>query len=552
MRRRALAVTLPLFFGSLLQAAPSELERKFNQTMRPFVNKYCIGCHGGATPAAQFDLRPYSTMDAVVKDYAHWALVLDRLTAKEMPPKQVPQPPAAAAQEVISWIQAVRASEAKKNAGDPGLVLARRLSNAEYNYTIRDLTGVDIRPTREFPVDPANPAGFDNSGESLSMSPALLRKYLQAAREVGDHMVLKPDGFAFAPHPMLVETDREKYTITRIVDFYLRQPTDYADYFQAAWRFKHRAVLGKPKATLADFTAEAKLSEKYMPLVWSILEEPKEVAGPIEKLQKMWQALPVPARNQPDLAREQCVAMRDFVVRIRRDTALQYASPIVRGLSATSQPLMNWKLRQFAANRRNFDPKALRVEGDPPPEVPTIPRYPGLGQESAFRAAALMAKWRAADDDLVVPKGQREKWEAAFARFSNVFPDVFYIKERGRFFPDDSEDKGRLLSAGYHNVMGYFRDDTPLQELILDEKGKKELDKLWDEFDFIADYTTRTYVQYFFNQSGEVRGMGRESGSVRPSDKEVTSEAISTSRRPRLSRQIIRSPFRRLKIISSV
>ena len=59
-------------------------------------------------------------------------------------------------------------------------------------------------------MDPANPAGFDNSGESLTMSPALLNKYLQAARGVADHMVLMPDGMDFAPYPMLVETDREK------------------------------------------------------------------------------------------------------------------------------------------------------------------------------------------------------------------------------------------------------------------------------------------------------------------------------------------------------
>ena len=116
----------------------------------------------------------------------HWNHVLERLTASEMPPKVAKQPPTDSRQEVIDWVQAVRTSEARKNAGDPGLVLARRLSNAEYNYTIRDLTGVDIRPTREFPVDPANTAGFDNSGESLSMSPALLNKYLQAAREVGE------------------------------------------------------------------------------------------------------------------------------------------------------------------------------------------------------------------------------------------------------------------------------------------------------------------------------------------------------------------------------
>ena len=85
-----------------------------------------------------------------------------------------------------------------------------------------------------------------------------------------------------------------------------------------------------------------------------------------------------------------------------------------------------------------------------------IPKYPGLGEESAIRAAALMKKARAGDSDLVVPDGERARYEASFARFSSVFPDAFYIRERGRFFPDDSMDKGRLLSAGYHNVMGYL------------------------------------------------------------------------------------------------
>src|SRR5215510_3239322 len=141
-----------------------------------------------------------------------------------MPPKPMKQPPAEVKTAVMDWIRAVRQNEAQKNDGDPGLVLARRLSNAEYNYTIRDLTGVDLRPTREFPVDPANPAGFDNSGESLAMSPALLGKYLQAAREVANHMVLNLDGITFAPHLMLVETDREKFAIKRIVDFYESQP----------------------------------------------------------------------------------------------------------------------------------------------------------------------------------------------------------------------------------------------------------------------------------------------------------------------------------------
>ena len=94
------------------------------------------------------------------------------------------------------------------------------------DYTIRDLTGVDIRPTKEFPVDPANQAGFDNSGESLAMSPALLKKYLQAARTVAEHLALKPHGFDFAPHPVVADTDRDKYSVLRIVLAYLASRLD--------------------------------------------------------------------------------------------------------------------------------------------------------------------------------------------------------------------------------------------------------------------------------------------------------------------------------------
>ena len=41
--------------------------------------------------------------------------------------------------------------------------------------------------------------------------------------------------------------------------------------------------------------------------------------------------------------------------------------------------------------------------------------------------------------------------------------------------------------------MGYFRDDQPLYELILDDAGRKELDALWLDLDFVADATARTY-----------------------------------------------------------
>src|SRR5499427_2393786 len=319
---------------SLNAANPTDadLERRFSQTVRPFVTLYCVVCHSGPTPAGGFDLQRYTSMESVADDFAHWTLALRKLSAKEMPPQPMKQPPENLRRQVIEWITAARKNEARKRAGDPGLVQARRLSNAEYNYTVRDLTGVDLRPAREFPVDPANQAGFDNSGESLTVSPSLMSKYLDAARRIADHLVLQPDGFSFAPYPMLVETDRDQYCIQQIVDFYDRQNTNFADYFRAAWIYRHREVLGTRRATLADVAAQTGVSAKYLTTIWRALETREDV-GPMAKLQAMWHTLPVPKAGQPDLARDETNRMSAFVVRMRQDTSLTFASPRVKGLS---------------------------------------------------------------------------------------------------------------------------------------------------------------------------------------------------------------------------
>ena len=511
------------------QPAEHDLERRFTETVRPFVETYCVNCHGGAKPAAQFDLRAYSSIGAVAGDYPRWALVLEKLTAKEMPPSQAKQPPSENRQQVVDWIDALRTQETQRNAGDPGVVLARRLSNAEYNYTIRDLTGVDIRPAREFPVDPANPAGFDNSGESLAMSPALMTKYLQAAREVANHLVLKPTGLAFSPHPALVETDRDKYCVTQILDFYRRQPTDYADYFLAAWRYKHRGTLGRPKATLAQLAAENGVSAKYLATIWRSLEEGnregkedgKEDIGPLARLQTMWRGLAA----DPQLARKGCDRMRHFVVQLRKKIELRHPDLAVKGISRTAQPFLMWRNRQYATHRGSYDRAALQVEGETPIASAPTPKKETADNADEEPAAAAPGRRSGPDPDLHVPAGQRARYEAAFARFSAVFPDAFYISERGRYFPDNTRDTGRHLSAGFHNLMGYFRDDLPLYELILDEKGQKELDALWHELDFIASANIRTYVQFYLNESGEARGSGREAQVLIPTDKELTSEA---------------------------
>src|SRR3569833_1106383 len=289
----ALAADPPASPAPAASLPTQNLQAQFDGTVKPFVGKYCVGCHSGAQPTAQFDLKSYTSLDQVKEDFPRWNLLADRLTAHEMPPMQMKQPSDAERQAIIDFVLGVRGEEIRRLGGDPGIVLARRLSNAEYDISVRDLTGQDIQVARQFPVDPANTAGFDNSGETLTMSPALLNKYLAGARQIADHMVLTPAGIDFAPHFMRVESDGDKYSVQRIIAFYQAQPTSFAEYFEGAWRYRYRAQLGKPKASLASTAADMKLSAKYLPMVWGILHD-KDAIGPVAKLQAMWNALPAP------------------------------------------------------------------------------------------------------------------------------------------------------------------------------------------------------------------------------------------------------------------
>ena len=475
------------------QPTRAELEKRFTTTVRPFLQAYCTACHGKDKPAAQLDLSAYGNMASVVREYAHWSLVLDKIADLQMPPTGSKMPTMAQRNAVIGWIRAVRQYEALRNAGDPGPVLARRLSNAEYDYTIRDLCGVDLRPTKEFPVDPANQEGFDNSGESLTLSPSLIKKYVAAAKNVADNMVLTTTGIAFANHPVLAETDRDKFCILRIVDFYKSQPTDFADYFYAAWKYKNRAALGTPDATLPAIAKEERVSPRYLDLVYRALTDASDNAGPLAALRAKWNALPA----QPEAARESCKALRDWTQDTRKKVAWRFGNLKVPGeFSTGGQCNILWKDRQYASHRRSFNPAKLQVGG-----TPATKTVPARGDKPEQKITDPV------DPDLFVPQGEAERapYLAAFGRFADVFPDAFFIAERGLMEFDDIYSKGRLLTAGSHNAMGYFRDDSPLMELVLDDAGRKRLNALWLDFDTVASVPERMHLEFFFYERAESR-----------------------------------------------
>ncbi len=145
-----------------------------------------------------------------------WQEVLRQITDGEMPPKGEPQFTADERKQFIDWIRSTLNEIALADAGDPGPVVLRRLSNREYTYTLRDLTGVNsLDPASEFPVDGAAGEGFTNVGSALVMSPALFTKYLDAAKEVASHAVILPDRIAFSPSTSRADWTHEKLDAIR-------------------------------------------------------------------------------------------------------------------------------------------------------------------------------------------------------------------------------------------------------------------------------------------------------------------------------------------------
>src|SRR3982751_6520877 len=98
IRSAALLLTT-LFCGQLLAADEmmATLDSGFKQNLQPFVQTYCVSCHGKDKPEAEFDITGFTTVSAIEKDMPRWDLVLQRLQAKEMPPPKAKVQPTAEA-----------------------------------------------------------------------------------------------------------------------------------------------------------------------------------------------------------------------------------------------------------------------------------------------------------------------------------------------------------------------------------------------------------------------------------------------------------------------
>jgi hypothetical protein len=261
----------------------------FEKDVRPLLKQRCLDCHSTAKHKGDLDLERFKSRADALKAPKVWQQLVEQVSLGEMPPKDKPQPTTAQRALLLGWAESALKDIARTRAGDPGPVVLRRLSNAEYTYTLRDLTGVaSLDPAREFPADSAAGEGFMNVGNALVMSPSLLTKYLDAAKDVAAHAVLLPDGIAFSPSTSQRDWSEERLAAIRA--FYARYSVpgggsavnlqgirfDTKDggvlplekYFTATLELRGRA---SEVSALDQAAARHHLNAKYLATLWSAL-----------------------------------------------------------------------------------------------------------------------------------------------------------------------------------------------------------------------------------------------------------------------------------------
>ncbi|MEO1524509.1 MAG: DUF1592 domain-containing protein [Planctomycetota bacterium] len=193
-RRLLLVVFIGIASSHSLPAEDSLLK-----ATAPFVSQYCADCHLDGAAEGGFDASKLSHDLTDEANFAQWERVFDRVESGEMPPEDSEQPTDAVKR---SFIKRLGSPLWQTHAASKGTVL-RRLNRREYQNTVNDLFGTNLKLEKRLPED-GRSHEFDNVGETLHISMVQLQQYMNAIDLVMDAAIAKT---VEAPAPTKIVTN---------------------------------------------------------------------------------------------------------------------------------------------------------------------------------------------------------------------------------------------------------------------------------------------------------------------------------------------------------
>ena len=172
--------------GAVSPAAAGPADR------RALLDTYCTACHNDRLRTAGLVLESGAVDAADLGAHAEvWEKVLRKVRSGQMPPAGLRRPDAGSAARFTGALAAELDALAAA-APDPGRPAVHRLNRTEYVNAVRDLLHLEVDGRALLPADDSG-HGFDNNADVLTMSPALLDRYVSAATKIGRLAVGDPD-----------------------------------------------------------------------------------------------------------------------------------------------------------------------------------------------------------------------------------------------------------------------------------------------------------------------------------------------------------------------
>ncbi|MEZ6142038.1 MAG: DUF1592 domain-containing protein [Zavarzinella sp.] len=169
--------------GTNEAANRADAAKTFKEKVGPFVDKYCIRCHG-TRPKGGVNLQSALKNPGSASSFEHWKKAVASVKVHDMPPEDAGKIPTEAERgQFLEWIGKLKYLSPK----DPGPFVIRRLTKAEYANTLHVLYGVDQSIADSLPEEVVG-AGFLNT-----ISPLQSEQFLSIANKVIDQ-VIAPEG----------------------------------------------------------------------------------------------------------------------------------------------------------------------------------------------------------------------------------------------------------------------------------------------------------------------------------------------------------------------
>jgi hypothetical protein len=224
------AMALAFFTVAAMQVVAHAAPPDFERTVKPLLERHCHECHNAKVRKGDVDLTTLKTAEQLAADTDRLQTLLEVISESFMPPKEASHPLAATdRKQLVDWMQDRLERTARSQAGDPGRVVVRRLTNAELNYTLADLTGVTLDWTKDFPRDGSGGEGFSNTGQTLQMSAGQIEKYLGLAQRLATSAVVFPaSGPAFTESPA-PQSEWARLALERLDAFCTQHAVEYTD-----------------------------------------------------------------------------------------------------------------------------------------------------------------------------------------------------------------------------------------------------------------------------------------------------------------------------------